>query len=105
MAKGVVKNNVSVRLTALKRKPRSGKPVDHLGDTEEVRAGELASRVKEAMETVSTPIMTVDRDFIVTYVNAAATTFFRKNSEAFGKLWPTFNPDQILGVCIDTFHK
>ncbi len=48
---------------------------------------------------------TIDRDFKITYVNEAALRLFRANIEKFRKLWPTFNPDTLVGTCIDAFHK
>ncbi len=53
----------------------------------------------------SIAMMMVDRDFAVTYVNESSKRLLSDNAEEFRKLWPTFNPDEIVGTCIDTFHK
>jgi PAS domain S-box-containing protein len=56
-------------------------------------------------EKISSAIMMIDRDFVVTYVNQPTMDLLKKNAEAFRKLWPTFDADKIIGTCIDTFHK
>jgi methyl-accepting chemotaxis protein len=53
----------------------------------------------------SSAMMMVDRDFKVTFVNESTMKLFRKNADVFRKIWPTFNPDAIVGSCIDMFHK
>ena len=50
-------------------------------------------------------IMTVDRDFMVTYVNGPTRELLKKNEAAFRSMWPSFDADKIIGMCIDTFHK
>jgi len=56
-------------------------------------------------DKVSVAVMMVDRDFMVTYVNGPTQELLKKHAVAFRSLWPTFDPDKIVGVCIDTFHK
>jgi methyl-accepting chemotaxis protein len=53
----------------------------------------------------SSAMMMIDRDFKVTYANESTLKLLRTNAEAFRKIWPTFNPDTIIGSCIDIFHK
>ena len=50
-------------------------------------------------------MMMIDRDFKVTYVNDSTKKLLRGNAAAFRAIWPTFDPDKILGMCIDSFHK
>jgi methyl-accepting chemotaxis protein len=57
------------------------------------------------VEKISAAVMTVDRDFVVTYLNDASKQLFRTHVAAFRKLWPSFDPDKMVGVCIDMFHK
>jgi methyl-accepting chemotaxis protein len=59
----------------------------------------------DVVDKISAAIMMVDRDFVVTYVNDPTRELLRKNAAAFQAIWPTFNPDKILGCCIDMFHK
>ncbi len=50
-------------------------------------------------------MMMIDRDFKVTYVNESTMKLLRDNADAFRKVWPSFNPETIVGSCIDIFHK
>ena len=58
-----------------------------------------------ALELVSSAIMMVDRDFVVTFANATSLNLLRNNAEHFKKLSGHFDPDKIIGTCIDIFHK
>lgn len=53
----------------------------------------------------SAAMMIVDRDFIVTDVNQATRDLFLLHSETFRIAWPSFDPNRIVGSCIDQFHK
>jgi methyl-accepting chemotaxis protein len=59
----------------------------------------------DIVDKVSSAIMMVDRDFMVTYVNGPTRELLQKNVAAFRSIWPTFDPDKVVGTCIDTFHK
>ncbi|HZD89804.1 MAG TPA: methyl-accepting chemotaxis protein [Pseudolabrys sp.] len=57
------------------------------------------------VDKVSSAIMMVDRDFVVTYVNDSTRQLLKNNEAAFRQMWPTFDADKIVGTCIDMFHK
>ncbi len=57
------------------------------------------------MDRVSTAVMVVDTDFIVTYVNEGTRKLFARHADSFRKYWPDFDADKIIGTCIDRFHK
>jgi len=59
----------------------------------------------ELADLVSSAIMSIDRDFMVTYVNRATMELLRKNADAFRTLHAAFDPEKIVGTCIDVFHK
>jgi methyl-accepting chemotaxis protein len=59
----------------------------------------------DIVDKVSAAIMMVDRDLVVTYVNDPTKELLKKNAAAFRAIWPTFDPDRIVGTCIDSFHK
>jgi methyl-accepting chemotaxis protein len=59
----------------------------------------------QVSDNISSAVMMVDRDFIVTYVNQPTKDLLTTNFDKFRKLWPNFNPETIVGTCIDTFHK
>jgi methyl-accepting chemotaxis protein len=63
------------------------------------------AKFKSATDFVSTAIMMVDRDFIVTYVNQTTMTMLTKHADAFRTLWAGFDPQKIIGACIDNFHR
>ena len=68
--------------------------------------GHDVSKLKAGMaDKVSSALMMVDRDFMVTYVNEPTRELLKKNEAAFRALWPSFDADKIVGTCIDTFHK
>ncbi|MEO0576652.1 MAG: methyl-accepting chemotaxis protein [Pseudomonadota bacterium] len=49
--------------------------------------------------------MMIDRDFNITWVNQATTDLLVNNEAEFRKIWPDFDPHQMVGSCIDRFHK
>ena len=58
-----------------------------------------------AFEGSSVAMMTIDRDFVVTYINQATHRLLSDNAEMFRQFWPDFDPDCVVGSCIDTFHQ
>ncbi len=58
-----------------------------------------------AFEGSSVAMMTIDRDFVVTYINQATHKLLSDNAEMFRQFWPDFDPDCVVGTCIDTFHQ
>ena len=59
----------------------------------------------DVVDKISVAVMMVNRDFIVTFVNEPTRQLLKANFAAFRALWPNFDPDKIVGTCIDTFHK
>ena len=57
------------------------------------------------MGLVSSAVMVVDTDFVVTYVNKATMDLFARHGASLKSLWPNFQPENIIGTCIDVFHK
>ena len=66
---------------------------------------DVAALKGDIVDKVSAAIMMIDRDFVVTYVNGPTRELLRKNAAAFAAMWPGFDPEQIVGRCIDMFHK
>jgi methyl-accepting chemotaxis protein len=64
-----------------------------------------ATFMASAVDCSAVPIMMVDRNLIITYVNKATKDLVRGNLEVFRTLAPAIDPDQMLGACIDMFHK
>ncbi len=71
-------------------------------------AAELAARAVHAqasLDHISTAVMRVDRELIITEVNRATRDMLAKHAESFTKLWPGFTAERIVGTCIDIFHR
>ena len=62
-------------------------------------------RFQRTVDLVSTAIMMVDRDFVVTYVNESTKELLSKYASEFRKVYPNFDGRNILGTCIDIFNK
>ena len=73
-------------------------------------AREQASRAVQLQGSIdqsATAMMMIDRDFIITYVNEATMVLLKTNERTFADNFPGFkaNTDDVLGSCIDIFHK
>ncbi len=73
--------------------------------TEAEEAAREATFKSAAFEGSSVAMMMIDRDFMVTYVNESTKNLLSENADVFREFWPNFNADQIVGSCIDIFHK
>jgi methyl-accepting chemotaxis protein len=66
---------------------------------------EASVRLQRAVDNAQTPLMMIDRNFVVTYVNQATLGLLRKYEAIFRTLFPGFAADKVVGACIDSFHK
>lgn len=73
--------------------------------TETRRLANEAARIQSAIEGSATAVMMIDRDFNITYINPASMKLFKENLHIFREAYKGFNPDTIVGTCIDIFHK
>ncbi len=62
-------------------------------------------RYRSIVDNVTSAIMIVDRDLVVTYVNEGTRQLLAKNAAEFRKVWPEFDNRNIVGSSIDLFHK
>lgn len=75
-------------------------------DVTEVRQKEnTQARLMGAIEGTTMPMIMVDRDLVVTYVNDSTKGLLSKYKDIFNENWPGFEPGNIVGKCIDIFHK
>jgi len=77
-------------------------------DVTQARASENQSiQLQGAIDQSNTPNMMINRDFNITYANAATMALLKENEETFAKVFPGFKADEdkIIGACIDGFHK
>ena len=87
----------------------SGKPfkvVKYAADiTEQVNERDAALKLTQLVEKAEGAVMMVDRDFLITYANESTVEMLNKYADIFKKIWPTFDPSNVMGTCIDMFHK
>ena len=75
-------------------------------DVTETRAKETeVARLQTAVGSAMTAIMMVDRDLTVTYVNESTKSLLGRHLHAMAAVYPGFDVDNIVGTCIDIFHK
>ena len=60
---------------------------------------------KCALNEVQTAIMMVDLDLNITYVNEGTKNLLSENADTFKQAWPNFDSRDMVGQCIDQFHK
>jgi methyl-accepting chemotaxis protein len=105
MAAKPVKAQAAKKTSAPKKSAAgSSKPAPRSSRGTGPSAGEL-QMTHDLMNRVSSAVMVVNTDFIVQYVNQGTLELFARHAESFRKLWPDFDPSQIIGTCIDRFHK
>lgn len=75
-------------------------------DTTKQRAEEeQAKRLQRAVDRAQTAMMMIDRDLVITYINDSTRTLLQNNKQALETLYYGFKVDNIVGTCIDVFHK
>jgi len=67
----------------------------------------LAIQLQGALNQSATAFIMIDRDFTITYANAATLALLKKHEDTFADNWPGFKADAevIIGTNIDSFHK
>ena len=60
---------------------------------------------REAIEGITSAVMCVDRELKITYLNRATDQLMRRHAAVFKTAFAGFDPDRLLGTCIDIFHK
>jgi len=69
------------------------------------RQADLGHKLRAVIDNVSSAVMLVDADLKITYLNNSSKALFREHLDDFRKVWPNFDPNSMIGTCIDTFHK
>jgi len=85
---------------------------DYIGNTlewhnvTETRTRERdVARLQSAVDSATTNLMMCDADLNITYANPAVIEMLRQRETELRKIWPSLNVDNLLGTCIDGFHK
>ena len=63
------------------------------------------SRIKSALDRVTSSVMVADEDNIIVYANDAVLNMLRKAEDGLREQLPNFRADQIVGSSVDMFHK
>jgi PAS domain S-box-containing protein len=88
---------------------RNGKPykvVKYATDiTEVVNQRTDALKLRRVVDQSDAAFMMIDRDFMVTYMNDETKKLLNQYADVFRSIWPAFDPNKIMGACIDQFHK
>ncbi len=84
---------------------RVGYVVQWADVTEQRKEKERAQRLQTAVDNAQTAMMTINRDLVIEYVNEATRELMRKNADTLRGLYPGFDPENLVGTCIDIFHK
>ncbi len=82
-----------------------GKPYKVIKFAADVTEERKKALVKSAMDNSMTNVLMCDRTLTVTYINKAAQDKLKALESEIRKVLPAFNADNIVGTCIDTFHK
>jgi methyl-accepting chemotaxis protein len=63
------------------------------------------ARLQVAVDGCQSPMIMIDRDFIITYANEATVELLTRYEDKFKEVWSAFSVDGVMGACIDMFHK
>ncbi len=74
------------------------------GEKERVLAAANA-RIKQALDSVSSPVLLADRDYNIIYMNGAIRKLFSEVDVEMRKVVPRFDPARMDGANMDIFHK
>jgi len=75
------------------------------GRSVDPRHADLSHKLRGVIDSVSSAVMLVDADLKITYLNDSSKALFRQHLDEFRKIWPNFDPNAMIGTCIDTFHR
>lgn len=71
---------------------------------EEQRIANENSRVRQALDACDTSVMIADEQLNIIYMNRAVDSMLRNRNKEIKQHLPNFNPDQLMGTCVDDFH-
>jgi methyl-accepting chemotaxis protein len=83
-------------------KPKARKPV---AAAKKKAGGSFDAHISAVLDGTTVAVMMVDRDLVITLANRATRQLIRKYAAEFRAAYPRFDPESLVGTCIDTFHK
>ncbi|MDK9725957.1 MAG: methyl-accepting chemotaxis protein [Sterolibacteriaceae bacterium MAG5] len=69
------------------------------------RTADEMTRIKIALDNVSTGVMIADPERRIIYTNKAVVRVLKGAEEGIRQQLPNFSADNLVGTCIDSFHK
>jgi len=91
---------------------RIGTIVEWYDKTDEVRlrreereAAAATLRIKQALDVCDTSVMMADNDLNIIYTNNAVVEMLRSREQTLTRELPKFSIDNLIGTCVDDFHK
>ncbi|MBL4575386.1 MAG: PAS domain-containing protein, partial [Opitutaceae bacterium] len=83
----------------------AGNMVEWQDLTETKAAERIVARLQSAVDSSQTNIMICDPDLNIVYANEAVVSMMRNRATELRTIWPSMDPDNLVGQCIDQFHK
>lgn len=75
-------------------------------DVTETRRKEIeVARLQSAVDGAQANLMICDMDLVITYANPAVVKMLSGRAEKLRQIFPGFDPNNLVGQCIDQFHK
>ncbi len=75
-------------------------------DVTEIRKKEIeVSRLMSAVDGAEANLMLCDADLNITFANPAVVEMLRKRQTELRQIWPSLDVNNLIGTCIDGFHK
>ncbi|PAJ73827.1 diguanylate cyclase, partial [Pseudoalteromonas sp. NBT06-2] len=91
---------------------RLGTVVEWEDKTERLAAEKIAEdiananqRTTSALDVCQANVMMADADLNIIYINGAVKAMLRSREKQLQELLPNFNVDNLIGTCVDDFHK
>ena len=83
----------------------NGYAVEWIDVTEQLKQEIISDRSKSVLQHMVTPVMTCDFERRVTSYNPSLLRLLNQYRSDLQKVFPGFDPDKLMGVCIDNFHR
>ena len=75
-------------------------------DVTEIRKKELeVARLQSAVDGAAANLMLCDENLNITYANPAVVSMLARRQNELRKIWPSLDANNLIGTCIDVFHK
>ncbi|MEW5066126.1 MAG: methyl-accepting chemotaxis protein, partial [Cycloclasticus sp.] len=73
--------------------------------TEQKEKEREVARLQSAVDSAQTNLMMCDADLNITYANDAVVRMLANRVNELRTIWPGMDPENLIGTCIDGFHK